>query len=72
MAVQRVLRGATKQLHVVDLGGSHGLFDSALNHDVAGPTLVQKSGFLDGGPVRNPCQNRPLLALTGCHLSCPI
>ena len=42
------LRRPTKQLHVVELGGRHGLFDGALNHDVAGPTLVEKSGLLDG------------------------
>jgi hypothetical protein len=40
-----VLRGPTEQLHVVELGGRHSLFDGALNHDVAGPTLVEKSGL---------------------------
>ena len=36
------------QLHVVELGGRHGLFDSALHHDVAGPTLLQQSGLFRG------------------------
>ena len=43
-----ILRGPTKQLHVVDLGGRHSLFDGALNHDVAGPTLLQQSGLFRG------------------------
>ena len=38
----------TEQLHVVDLRGRHSLFDGALNHDVAGSTLLQKSGLLCG------------------------
>ena len=42
------LRGPTEQLHVVDLGGRHSLFDSALNHDVARLTLLQKSGLFRG------------------------
>ena len=40
------LRRPTEQLHVVDLRGRHSLFDGALNHDVAGSTLLQKSGLL--------------------------
>ena len=36
------------QLHVVELRGRHGLIDGVLHHDVAGPTLLQQSGLLDG------------------------
>ena len=55
------LRRPTEQLHVVDLGGRHSLFDGALNHDVAGSTLLEKSGLLcgcegqkDGGQFLSP------------------
>ena len=64
------LRRPTEQLHVVDLGGRHSLFDGALNHDVAGPTLLEKSGLLcgcegqkDGGQFLSPATE---IRQTGC------